>query len=174
LGGKPTLPQPFSPPNVPLQPHPSIMDILEPYLQPMDDGWINNLVHPPSGIAHWPASPRDAPLPHVSAPIVTSAASVAHSSPKDNKMPLPEIPGDKGKKPIEVRALIHLSPLLHNQKRNQVKIDYDRREISFNDMHPELIDYEGRKEREIYFKKMYPELFKLICYDNVYFWIFET
>jgi hypothetical protein len=40
-----------------------------------------------------------------------------------------------------------------------VKTDSGRREISFNDMHPELNDPEGRKEREIFLKKKYPQLF---------------
>jgi hypothetical protein len=53
LGGKLTLPQPFSPPNAPFQPHPHIMDVLESPLQPMDDGWKNNHVNPPSGVSHW-------------------------------------------------------------------------------------------------------------------------
>jgi hypothetical protein len=46
LGGKPTFPQPFSPPNVPLQPHPSIMDVPEPPLHPMDDGWKKTMYPP--------------------------------------------------------------------------------------------------------------------------------
>jgi len=39
-----------------------------------------------------------------------------------------------------------------------VKIDYGRREISFNDMHPKLIDYEGMRERGIYLNNKYHEL----------------
>jgi hypothetical protein len=137
--GRPTLPQPFVAPNLPLQPHPSIMDILEPPLQPMHDGWDKNPTQPLFGIVHWPASPKNAPLPHVSTPIVASSTSLAHSSPKNDKMSFPEILGDKGKKLIEVLSIDTSQSTFVQSKLRQVKIDYEgRREIYFRDMHPKV------------------------------------
>jgi len=132
LWTQPTLSQPFSLANVPLQPHPNIMEILEPLLHPMDDGWKNNLVNPPSGISHWLASPRNSPFPHVSTPIFNSVAFVVHSSPKDNKIPLPKIPGDKWNKPIKVLNIDTLQCISTQSKEEPVKTDYARRKIYFN------------------------------------------
>ena len=46
------FPQPQTPHNPPLQPHPSIVDFSEPHVQPANDTWENNPINPPYGIAH--------------------------------------------------------------------------------------------------------------------------
>jgi hypothetical protein len=51
LGGQPTLPRPPVPPSATLQPHPSIMEFIEPLFESLNDGWDKNLVNTPSGIA---------------------------------------------------------------------------------------------------------------------------
>jgi hypothetical protein len=111
-----------TPPSVPLQPHPSIMDIPEPPIQPANDGWDNNLVNPPSDIAQWPISPRDPPLPHHTMPFVTSTASVAHSPPREHRVPSHEIQIDKGKRPIVTPSTdTSQSSSVHSKKSQQRK-----------------------------------------------------
>jgi hypothetical protein len=117
LGGQPALAQPFDPPNVSSQPHTSIMDVREPFLQLMDDVWKNNRALPPSSISHWLASPRDALLPHVSTSIVASTAYVVHSPPKSDRMPLTKIPSDKWKKSIEVQSIDYVGHTSHTKRR---------------------------------------------------------
>jgi hypothetical protein len=48
LGGKPAFPQSRAPLSAPLQPHPNIVDFLEPLFQPINDGWDKNPINPPS------------------------------------------------------------------------------------------------------------------------------
>jgi hypothetical protein len=38
---------PLAPPNEPCHPHPIIMDIHEPHIQPANDGWNDNPANPP-------------------------------------------------------------------------------------------------------------------------------
>jgi hypothetical protein len=174
LGGQPALPQPPAPPSAPLQPHPSIMDFPEPPVQPVNDGWDNNPVNPPSSITQWPVNP---PLPPHTTPFVTSTASIAHSPPKDHRVPSHEIQMDKGKKPITSPSTNASQSSSVHSKQQSTKEESGKREVSFSDMHPEINKYEekkvyyedilnirpdvseGRKEREEYFKKKYPHLF---------------
>jgi hypothetical protein len=75
------------------------MDILEPPIQPANDGWDNNPMNPPSSIAQWLASPIDPPLPYHTMHFVTSTF---HSPfpPREHRVPSHKIQIDKGKRPI--------------------------------------------------------------------------
>jgi hypothetical protein len=90
LVGHPT----FHPPQPPvrphfqpndLQPHPSIVDIPnQPHVQaqpPVNDGWKNAPVNPPSGIGHWPTMSLPLPPPPPLLPVhqLLQVASHVHS-----------------------------------------------------------------------------------------------
>jgi hypothetical protein len=70
LGGQHALPQPQAPPNVILQPHPGIVNVLESPVQPHIDGWGNLPANPSSGANQWPIDPPPPPV-HI---VVASAS----------------------------------------------------------------------------------------------------
>jgi len=60
LGVQHPLPPPQVPPNVILQPHPSIFNVPESHVQPHNDGWGGIPTNPSSGVNQCPIDP---PLP---------------------------------------------------------------------------------------------------------------
>jgi hypothetical protein len=90
------------------------MYFIKPHVHHVNDGWDNNLVNLLSGITQWPINP---PLPPHIIPFVTSVASIAHSPPKEHRVPSHEIQMDKGKKPIATPSThtTHLS-FIHSEQ----------------------------------------------------------
>jgi hypothetical protein len=104
LGGQQALTWPFAYANAPLQPHPSIVDVLE-QPQPMhtNNGWEEHHVRPTSRIINWPISPKNLHM-HVASPIIAYVNSFAKNPPTiENNSSHAYFPYDykKGKKPMK-------------------------------------------------------------------------
>jgi hypothetical protein len=108
---------------------------------------------------------------------VSSSTSMAHSLPKYYKFPPHDLHIDKGNNHVtSPRSKASQSSSIHS-KQQSTKADIGKREITFSDMHPEIVkldekksyyEYflnirsdvsECRKESEEFFKNKYPHLF---------------
>jgi hypothetical protein len=109
----------------------------------MNDGWDNNPVNPPFGIAQWLVKP---PLPPHTTPFITSIASIAHSPPKEHILPSHEVQMDKVKKPITSPRIEASQLSLIQSKQQSTKEESGKKEVASSDMPPEIIKYEDKKD----------------------------
>jgi hypothetical protein len=181
LGGQHAFPQPQVPPNVILQPHPSIVNVLESHVQPHNDGWGGIPVNPSSGANQWPIDPPPPPvhtvatnasfplsLVHPTLPVQIVLATTTNASmpspppPKYHKTTPHGSQVDKGKKPITSTNMAKSSSSAHSKIKS-----VSSGKISLSDLHPEVSQLEEKKsqyedfirEREEFFKKKFPGLF---------------
>jgi hypothetical protein len=109
LGGKPAFPQPFAPPNLPLQPHPSIIDVPKHHLRPMHDEWETIVYNPFLAFLIGLLAPEMHPC-HMFQHLLLLTPTQ-----RMTKFLFPKFQVTKGRKLLRSRTLIHLSPLLHDQ-----------------------------------------------------------
>jgi hypothetical protein len=95
IGGQHALPQPQVPPNVILQPHPSIVNVHESSMQPHADGWGGISANPSFGANQWLIDPPP-PLVHPTLLIIKNEFMPPLPS-RDHKIPLHSSQTDKGK-----------------------------------------------------------------------------
>jgi hypothetical protein len=176
LGGQHALPQPQAPPNVILQPHPSIVNVLESHVQPHNDGWGGIPANPSFGANQWPIDPPPPPVHTVATnasfpsplvhPILPVHIVATHESmpppPKDYKTTPHGSQIDKGKQPITSTNMAKSSSSAHSKIKST-----SSGKRSLDDMHPEVAQLEENKsqyedfirEREEFFRKKFPGLF---------------
>jgi hypothetical protein len=175
------LPQPQVPPNVILEPHPSIVNVPKSPVQPHNDGWGGTPTNPSSSANKWPIDP---PLPpvHIVATNASFPSPPFHPTlpvhivathtymppapppthPKDHKTTPHGSQVDKGKQAITSTSMAKSSSYCHSK----IKLTSNGK-IRLKDMHIEVAQLEEKKsqyeyfirEREEFFKKKFPGLF---------------
>jgi hypothetical protein len=129
-------------------------------VQPTNDGWDNNPINPPSGIAHWPDNPFPPPPPLQSIPHVASSASMAQSVqvPRNYKVFPNEPQIDKGKQPANSPSSETSQSSSIHSKQPSTKADNNKREITFSDMHPKIVKLEENKSYDKDLLKLRPDV----------------
>jgi hypothetical protein len=146
-------------------------------VHPANDGWDNNPINPPSGIAHWLITLFlllllciQYHMLHMLPPWPNHLLEITKCLPMNPKLTKESnLPTHLAQ---NISILLHTFQTTFNQSRQCGK-----REITFSDMHPEIVKLElkksyyedflnlrpdvseGRKEREELFKNKYPYLF---------------
>jgi hypothetical protein len=129
------------------------MDFSEPPVQLVNDGWENNPVNPPSGVAQW--LDNSPPPPHTT-PLIASTASMAHSPPKYYRVLPHDHKINKGRKLVTSPSIEASQSSLVYSKQQSTKEDNCKREITFSDKHPETIKLEEKKSYCEYFLNFRP------------------